>query len=377
MPFSSVASKIILLFPFLFVCILLTACQQTDKYKKESKPNNENKIEVIAYYSGGQVAIDEFDLTGVTQLIYSFLHLKGNSLAIDNSADSLTLQHLTGLKSKYPNLKVLLSLGGGGGCKRCSEVFASASARKEFATSTAKIINDFNADGIDLDWEYPVVPGPPGHPYSDKDKEHFTALVQELNTALKPKHIISFAAGGFPDYLEKSVDWEKVMPLIDHVNIMSYDLFHGYSKSTGHHTPLYPNDHQNLSVDQSVKYLIGRGVPEQQIVIGAAFYGRIWESVANSNQGLYETGSFKRSIGYNNLEQLDDGFVFYWDSISKAPYAYNANKGYFFTYDDAQSIALKTQYAKEKGLKGIMFWELMNDQHESGLLEVMVNEAKK
>ena len=348
-----------------------------------SNSNNKNfadkhqEIELIAYYAGDKESIDQYDLSGVSQLIYSFLHLKNNELSIDNKSDSLTLIHLTGLKNKYPKLKVLISLGGWGGCKSCSSVFSSEKGRKEFAKSTARIINQYDADGIDLDWEYPVVPGPPGHPYSAEDKDNFTALIKELKAVMDPNDILSFAAGGFPSYLEKSIDWNAVMPLVDHVNIMSYDLYGGYSKFTGHHTPLYSNDDQrSLSTDYAVNYLIDIGVPPNKIVIGAAFYGRIWEKVPDAFNGLYQSGVFYKSLGYNNWDQLDSGYEFYRDQVAKAPYAYNKEKNYFFTFDDSISVTHKTKYAKENGLKGIMFWQLMNDKVQNGLLSHMVRAAK-
>ena len=64
----------------LFMCFLIS-CQS----------EIENEQQIIAYYAGDEKSIDEFDLTGVDQIIYSFLHLKGNKLAIDNETDSLTL----------------------------------------------------------------------------------------------------------------------------------------------------------------------------------------------------------------------------------------------------------------------------------------------
>lgn len=349
--------------------ILFVKCSTTEN---KNPINQIQPTEVIAYYAGDKASIDQYDLSGLTQLIYSFLHLKGNELAIDNEADSLTLMHLTGLKSKYPKLKVLVSLGGWGGCKSCSEVFSTQKGRQDFARSTARIIEEYNADGIDLDWEYPVVPGPPGHPYSDSDKDNFTALIKELKAVMQPDDVLSFAAGGFPSYLEQSIDWKAVMPMIDHVNIMSYDLYGGYSKQTGHHTPLYSNDQQNKSVDQAVNYLIKTGVPANQIVIGAAFYGRMWKEVPNINNGLYQSGVFFKGLGYKDWNKLHPGFVFYRDKVSKAPYAYNQQKGYFFTFDDSLSVTHKSQYVLKKGLKGIMFWQLMNDKPNVGLLNAMV-----
>lgn len=354
--------------PLLLIILLFQFCN-TAKEDASSK-SVETKTEVIAYYSGDGASIDQYDLSGVSQLIYSFLHLRGNNLAIDNKADSLTLMHLTGLKKKYPDLKVLLSLGGWGGCKTCSEVFSTSEGRNEFALSTAKIIQTYNADGIDLDWEYPVVQGSHGHPVSLEDKENFTSLIKALNKVMQPEHVFSFAAGGFPAFLEKSIDWEKVMPLISHVNLMSYDL---YSQSmTSHHTPLYSsNPNFPDAADQSVQYLLSIGVPAEQIVIGAAFYGRIWENVPNINNGLYQKGDFKYALGHNSFDRLDAGYEFFWDDNAKAPYVYNKEKGYFLSFDDRQSITHKTQYVVKNKLKGIMFWELANDK-PNGLLNIMV-----
>ena len=112
----------------------------------------------------------------------------------------------------------------------------------------------------------------------------------------------------------------------------------------------------------------------QKIVLGAAFYGRVYENVSNENKGLYQSGKFKSGIGHSNFEEQTKGFEFYWDSIAKAPYAYNKENKLFFTYDDKKSVRLKSKYVKENGLHGIMFWQLMNDKKSDGLLQVMVNE---
>ena len=335
--------------------------------------SNEKQIEVIAYYPGGKDLINQYDLNGVTQLIYSFLHLKGNKLAVDNKEDSLTVVHLSNLKSKYPKLKVLVALGGWGGCKTCSDVFSSDEGREEFAISTARILKDYNLDGIDLDWEYPVIPGVPGHKYQDEDKDNFTDLIVRLDNHLDSKHIISFAAGGFDSFLEKSIDWNKVMPLVDHVNIMSYDLYS--QTTTGHHTPLYSINKDSYSADSAVRYLTQIGVPRNKIVIGAAFYGRIWENVIDTNNGLSQDAKFRSAISFDNLNSLDKGFEFYWDENAMAPYGFNKTKNEFLSFDNTRSVSLKTKYAIDQDLKGIMFWQLGHDLPKDGLLDAIKNEV--
>ena len=335
---------------------------------------NINQPNVIAYYTGNGETINEFNLSGVDQIIYSFLHLKGNELAIDNEADSISLLGIVNQKKNHPKLKVLVSLGGWGGCKTCSDVFNTEEGREDFAKSTARIIEEYDADGIDLDWEYPAISGFPGHTYRTEDKDNFTDLVVRLRKHMKKGDILSFAAGGFDRFFDNSIDWKKVMPLIDNVNLMSYDLVSGGSKFTGHHTGLYSTNEQKRSGDYGVNYLKKIGVPAQKIVLGAAFYGRVYENVSNVNNGLYQGGKFKRGIGHSIFEEQTDGFEFYWDSVAMAPYAYDKENKLFFTYDDKKSVRLKSKYVKENGLHGIMFWQLMNDKKSDGLLQVMVNE---
>lgn len=337
-------------------------------------------MEVIAYYSGGSDGIDKYKVEELTQIIFSFGHLKGNRLHISNARDTGRIQKLVSLKQRNPKLKVLLSLGGWGGCAPCSDVFSTADGRNEFAVSVKHLLDFFKADGIDLDWEYPAIEGHPGHAYKKEDKANFTLLVQALRNALGKKAIISFAAGGFDKFLQESIDWQAVMPVINYVNLMSYDLVSGFSTVTGHHTPLYSNNTQKQSADNAIRYFESINVPMQKIIIGAAFYARTWENVNDVNNGLYQPGNFKHFISYSQFDQRlnkDSGFVYYRDSIAKAPYAYNKRTNTFATFDDEESVAAKVKYVKQHQLGGIMFWELSLDKPVNGLLSIINKEKNK
>src|SRR5687768_7426830 len=112
---------------------------------------------VTAYFAGDINQISKYDPQKLTHIIFSFCHLKGNRLSVDNKADTLRIQQLVELKKRNPSLKVLLSLGGWGGCSTCSDVFSSNDGRKAFASSVKELNNYFDTDGIDLDWEYPAI----------------------------------------------------------------------------------------------------------------------------------------------------------------------------------------------------------------------------
>ena len=243
----------------------------------------QNKTAVLAYYSGSPERLDSFDARQMTHIIYCFGHLNGNRLKINSRRDTLTIRKMVAMKQQNPELKVLLSLGGWGGCAPCSDVFSTAAGRKEFAASVKELSDYFRADGIDLDWEYPTIPGYPGHKYSPADKDAFTELVRELRNTLGNQQQITFAAGGFQRFLDEAVDWKAVMPLVDYVNLMSYDLVSGFSTKTGHHTALFSTPEQKESTDNAVQFLVKNGVDPKKIIIGAAFYARIWENVSNTH----------------------------------------------------------------------------------------------
>ena len=342
-------------------------------------------IKVIAYYSGPISELDSIDVNKITHLIFCFGHLDGQRYRVDNAKDTAIIQRMVSLKAKNPKLKVLLSLGGWGGCETCSDAFFTSEGRKEFARSVKELTNYFKTDGIDLDWEYPTIrldndiDKEPVHKTAPEDYNNFTDLVQQLRKTLGRPAVITFAAGSFNTYLQKSVDWEKVMKEADYINLMSYDLINGYATETGHHTALYSTPKQRESTDNAVQYLLKIGVDPKKIIIGAAFYARVWENVPATNNGLYQSGKFKQGISYRDFpERLSakSGYKSYWDDIAKAPYSYNATEKKFATYDDERSIELKTKYVINKGLGGIMFWEITNDIYKGGLVDV-INKTKE
>jgi chitinase len=354
------------------ILLLLVAITCLDAFAQ--KINSKKDFAVIAYYAGPASLIDSFEVEKLTHLIFCFCHLKGNMISVGNARDSATIQRMVALKSRNSNLKIILSLGGWGGCQNCSTVFTTKKGRRQFAKSVRDLNNYFGTDGIDLDWEYPSIEGFPGHPYSAEDKPGFTKLVTQLRRKLGSQNEISFAAGGFAKFIDSSLEWKKVMKKVNRVNLMSYDLVSGFSTISGHHTPLYSTPHQKESTDNGVQMMIGAGVPANKIVIGAAFYGRFFEVTDTINNGLYLPAKFDHGFSFSNLSDslsMANGFTQYWDSIANAPYAFNIQRRLLATYDDSVSVQLKTKYAIKKNLNGIMFWQLRDDKLSGGLLNAI------
>ena len=330
------------------------------------------KYHVVAYYTGDSTRLMQYDLSKVTHLIYCFGHIyEDNTFKLSNKRWTSVKAAMPLIRKKYPHLKLMVALGGWGGCAPCSEKFNDVNARKIFVHSVKEFLEVNDVDGFDLDWEYPTIEGYPGHKYAAFDKENFTSLVKELRLALGKQKLLSFAAGGFQSFLDSSVDWKGLEPHLDFVNLMSYDLVSGFATVTGHQTPLYSGSKTKESVDNAIRFFRKIKFPLKKINIGSAFYTRDFEGVENINNGLYQKGKFKNMYGYvqaQSMHSKENGFTRYWDTSTQSPYWYNADSKIFATGDDAASIKAKSLYIKKNKLGGFMFWELALDTPDNFLL---------
>lgn len=78
------------------------------------------------------------------------------------------------LRNSHPGVKVLLAVGGwNAGSPPFSKMSRSSSTRRTFVDSVVALLDEYNYDGLDLDWEYPTQRG--GIP---ADKQNFNLLIQ-------------------------------------------------------------------------------------------------------------------------------------------------------------------------------------------------------
>jgi chitinase len=51
-----------------------------------------------------------------------------------------------------------------------------------------------------------------------------------------------------------------------------------------------------------------------------------------------------------------------WDRLAQAPYIWNKDTRTFISYEDPESLRLKSAYIRKNGLGGAMFWEYYADR---------------
>ncbi|GIO32569.1 MULTISPECIES: glycosyl hydrolase family 18 protein [Paenibacillus] len=326
------------------------------------------ETKLIGYVAGWKdwSAERPVDAAKLTHINYAFTHIQDNKIVpIKNQNDDANYAYLQSLKAQNPNLKILNSVGGWA-ADGFSDAALTEASRKAFADSIIDYVKKYDLDGIDLDWEYPTQDAGGIVKARPEDKENFTLvlkLIREKLNALgleKNKYYeLTIAAGAGGGYLN-GVEIDKITPLLDNINIMTYDFAGGWVPNTAHHTHLYG---KNISGDLSVDVLLKNGVPAHKIVLGAGFYSHKWTDVTGegpivgrSAKGSGDTPSYSATIATYNEET---GFTRYWDEDAKAPYLFDGST--FLSYDDPESLAEKAKYVLDRGLRGAMFWEYSQD----------------
>lgn len=276
---------------------------------------------------------------------------------------------------------VLLAIGGWG-ADHFSEAAATAQARRVFAATAAALVRKHDLDGLDIDWEYPALPGP-GISHSPADRANFPLLLQALRDALDAlsaqtgrRYQLTIAAAD--GEAARGLDLPRIVPLVDAIHLMTYDFFGTGSARTGHHAGLYRSAGAHGADDRdttrAVDEFLAAGVPPHKLVPGMAFYGKKFTATTADNAGLHQP--FTGEVGFVTWRELQQqglpgkgGFARHRDPQAQATWLWNPGTREFISYEDPEAIRAKAAYARMRGLGGVMFWELGGDDEAGTLLD--------
>jgi chitinase len=101
-------------------------------------------------------------------------------------------------------------------------------------------------------------------------------------------------------------------------------------------------------------------MPINKLVLGMPFYGR---------------GNNKEVPGFTHYKDLMkiEGLTSKWDDVAKAPYLVNSDGSFVCSFETPESIALKSDFIKDKGLLGAMYWEYAGDTEDGALRKAVFN----
>ncbi|MFL5743802.1 MAG: glycosyl hydrolase family 18 protein [Niastella sp.] len=261
------------------------------------------QFKVVGYMPSWAGDVNTVQYSKLTHINYAFIlpNSNGTLQGLDNPGKLSSLV----TKAHANGVKVQISVGGwnDGNDSGFEGLAANSGSRSTFINALISLVNQYNLDGVDIDWEYPD---------NGASANNYLTLMTALSTEMHNRGKILTAAvvgDGGASILN------GVFNVVDFLNLMAYD----------------ENDYQHSTyayAQKSMNYWLGRGLPKSKCVLGVPFYGHpTWESYAQLvNRGADPYSDTYDGVGYNGITTIKN----------------------------------KTNLAFDNG-NGIMMWELSND----------------
>jgi chitinase len=364
---------------FVAVCGGLFVCSTDTQRAALSAPNPFHVIGYYADWTAGRYPLADIPAEKLTHVNYAFGKIGPDNRLTVNAAVALErvypgdcsepgcahglFHQIALLKQQHPHLKFIMSVGGWTDSGPFYEMAATDSSRQAFSESCGEFLKTYpQFDGIDIDWEHPVVGGiQPGQP---RDAHNYVLLLADLRRAIGADKLLTVAVSASPRGIAP-LEYTDMAVSLDWVSVMTYD-FHSGGNRAGHNAPLYNHDdpsNPKYNVQDAVEGILAKGVPPGKLIAGVPFYGRGWSGVESSTVWSPATGPGPAGAYTVIAEKYlnANGYVRYWDDVAKVPWLYNAETKHWITYEDPQSARIKGEYIAARQLAGAMFWELSND----------------
>lgn len=295
----------------------------------------EKPFKVIGYYSGGlfNEPLDKLQTDKLTHVIYAFL-IPQNDGKLVGLEKPEQLKELVS-KAHKDGAQVFIALGGWSYQNKplqpvFEEVAASDEKRKTLIKNICTFVNDYDVDGVELDWE---------HPNSETIKD-YERLTLELKYALdlQGKELTAALNGAWSETEGPEVSQlitDACLGSYSFINVMAYDM------NNENHSPLWFSE-------TSIDYWLNRGVPAEKIVLGMPLYARpSW-------------------MQYRHLAETDPEYA-YTDYAATTPLP--------SYYNGINTLREKTVLALSKA-GGVMLFDVNEDTEDETSIVSMIDDMK-
>ncbi|CAF3162533.1 unnamed protein product [Rotaria socialis] len=336
--------------------------------------NNQYFMKAVKRPGGGSMAPEDIDPCLCTHVIYAFSEMDNNQLMpmekhdLKDGSQPGFFERFNAWKSVNKNLKTLLAVGGWDmGMKDFAGIVKSEKTMKKFAESAIKYLRKHKFDGLDLDFEYP---GVDWRDSPKEDKQKFTKMCEilyatfekEAEASGNERLLLTAAVAAAKVNIDKAYEVDKLVPVMDWFNLMTYDFHGSWDQNRAHHSSLNSKDDEKddtMYIDFAVKYFQKLGMPASKMMLGVGTYGR------GDTPAMPYTG-FKGETGFvayyeSCVQIVCEKMKETWDAKQLVPYIagpYNQPKA---GVENVRSMKYKANYIKKNNLGGAMIWTLDMD----------------
>lgn len=306
---------------------ILFSCAKEKSNKQVDEPNH--KKYVVGYLFANDSLLSsarKVDFSKITHLNVAFINpdASGAFVLVSGLKEAVALAHNKGVK-------VFASFAGGSPPEHIKQLLIPTN-QKTLIASFAKLIDDYNLDGIDVDLEGDFI---------DANYESFVLGLAKMLSS-KNKLMTAAVATWTSDRIS-----DKALQAYDLVHIMSYDHTGPWNKTkVGQHS-----SYEDMVIDFE-HWRDVRQVPANKLTIGLPLYG------------------------YGFGPAIADDITF-GELVKRYPQSFDQDEtsipdqGTFY-YNGTVTIKKKTEYAVKQGAAGVMIWHLLADtEGQHSLLKVI------
>ncbi|KAL1421432.1 hypothetical protein MTO96_004125 [Rhipicephalus appendiculatus] len=328
---------------------------------------------VVCYYLKGQAlrpypwnySIDDVPGHLCSHVNLAYIELSNTKHTLQEDP-TIKFAHLAQLKKKFPRLMTFISIGGD---RRQTEVISAMASmevrRKAFINDTVKLLVDHKLDGLDISWLFPDQGG------RTEDKANFVRTFEGQKATV----FYWIALSKTSNHRNSRCTFRRYL---DWMNVIGYDLRGNKNGRTDVHSPLHPrsidgSDTAYLNVENGLQALLDRGASKRKLVLGVAFYGRVYRLANPKASRLHDSinllsdpdsGEFLKSHEIHAYFEICRNIIFAnwnrsFDSQGMCPYATNGKD--WVGYEDEQSISKKVEFVRKEGYAGIAVLSLDMD----------------
>ncbi|KAH8263728.1 hypothetical protein KR044_013000, partial [Drosophila immigrans] len=361
-----------------------------------------------------------------THLVYGYAGIRGDNYQAHSLNEEFDIQQnqfteVTSLKSKFPGLKVLLSVGGDHDIdeahpnKYIELLEAGHERQREFIQSAFSLVKNYGFDGLDLAYQFPrskpkKVNSALGaawksvmklftgdfivDPEADKQKEQFTSLVRDVKDALRPNGFL-LSLTVLPNVNSTwYFDIPRLNSLVDFVNLAAFDFVtpERNPEEADYTAPLFNEPSQerlpHYNIDFQVQYWLQQGFPGKNINLGISTYANAWkltedsgetgEPIVSHTDGPASPGPYLKKAGVRSFPEICSMLVSPINHIAKDTLLNNNINKYgnfaiahkvsnseriWVSYDDLNAVDLKTSYSNIY-LGGVALFDLGYDDFQ-------------
>ncbi|CAI0645936.1 unnamed protein product, partial [Colletotrichum noveboracense] len=232
------------------------------------------------YHANRGFAVSQMPWEKYTDAKYAFAETsEDGSLNLTKSAPDQLPVFVS--EAKKNNVKALVSIGGWTGSRWFSTAFGSAENRTAFVKTCLDLVEKYNLDGLDFDWEYPNRQGLGCNAINKDDTANFLSFLQELRQKQSKQLYLTAATSLFPWYDATGVSsvngtLSGFAKELDYLMIMAYDIYGAWAATGGPNAPLaYTCDSRNNQggAKEGVEKWINAGIPANKLVLAVGAYG--------------------------------------------------------------------------------------------------------